>query len=95
MLSQQFCFEIVQAKRTYTLCTDDSSALSTWLSKLESVAFGRRVYAGWLLKQSERSKAWERRWFVLYDTLEMRYYDDASRADTYTHPPHTHTYSRE
>jgi len=80
VLSRQLCIEIVQAKRTYTLCTDDASALSSWLSKLESVAFGKRVFAGWLLKQSERSKAWERRWFCLYDTLEMRYYDDASRA---------------
>ena len=80
VLAQQFCFELVQAKRTYQLCTDDASALNAWLSKLEAVAFGRKVYAGWLLKQSERSKAWERRWFVLFDTLEMRYYDDATRS---------------
>mmetsp|Transcript_33927 Transcript_33927/g.55344 ORF Transcript_33927/g.55344 Transcript_33927/m.55344 type:complete len:564 (-) Transcript_33927:162-1853(-) len=75
-----YTFEIVQTKRTYALCTGNSSRFNKWLNKLEQVTFGKKVFKGWLLKLSERNKTWERRWFIIYDTLEMRYYDDATRA---------------
>ena len=80
VLNKQFTFEIVQAKRTYNLCTDDPTKFNKWLNKLEVTTFGKKIYKGWLLKQSERNKKWDKRWFIIYDTKEMRYYDDATRA---------------
>lgn len=80
VLNKQFTFEIVQAKRTYNLCTDDAVKFNKWLNKLEVITFGKKVYKGWILKQSERNKKWDKRWFIIYDTKEMRYYDDATRA---------------
>eukprot|EP01084_Bolivina_argentea_P038247 70722_1 len=79
-LDQQFTFEIVQAKRTYSLCTNNAKNFNKWLHKLEVTTFGKKVYKGWLMKQSERNKRWEKRWFIIYDSKELRYYDDASRA---------------
>ena len=80
VLNKQFTFEIVQAKRTYNLCTDDPTKFNKWLNKLEVTTFGKKLHKGWLLKQSERNKKWDKRWFIIYDTREMRYYDDATRA---------------
>jgi len=80
VLNNTFTFEIVQAQRTYNLCTDDADKFNTWLSKLENITFGSKLHKGWLLKQSERDKKWEKRWFIIYDTKEMRYYDDSTRA---------------
>ena len=79
-LNQSYTFEIVQSKRTYNLATDDPDRFNKWLSKLERITFGKKVYKGWLLKQSERNKKWDKRWFIIYDTKEIRYYDDATRA---------------
>ena len=80
VLGKVYSFEIVQAKRTYVLCIDDVNKYNKWMNRLEIVTFGKKLYKGWMLKQSDRNKKWDKRWFIIYDTQEMRYYDDASRA---------------
>lgn len=80
VLDKVYSFEIVQAKRTYTLCIDDLGKYNKWMNRLDVVTFGKKLYKGWMLKQSDKNKAWDKRFFIIYDTMEMRYYDDATRA---------------
>merc|ERR1712228_560604 len=55
--------------------------LNEWIDKLEKSIFGGRLYEGYLTKRGAYRKSWKKRWFVIYDTQEMRYYDDQNRED--------------
>ena len=67
-------------KRTYLLSCKDEDKFREWIEHLERVIFGRRVYSGWLTKRGAYRKNWKKRWFVVFDTQEMRYYDNEQSA---------------
>eukprot|EP01084_Bolivina_argentea_P159270 277406_1 len=72
----EFPFEIVTPTRTYLLCCLDAYSFNDWLEYLRNVTFGKRIYGGWLNKQGKNNKSWRKRWFVIFDTREIRYYDN-------------------
>eukprot|EP01084_Bolivina_argentea_P276006 470828_1 len=76
----QFAFELVSPKRTYTLCCHHAASFNEWIDNLESSVFGKILYKGWITKQGEKRKTWKKRWFIIFNTKEMRYYEDNKRA---------------
>lgn len=80
ILNKKFTFEMVTKKRTYILCSDDPIQFNEWIKEIEAITFGKKVFKGWLTKRGEGMKNWKRRWFVIYNTKEMRYYEDQQRA---------------
>jgi hypothetical protein len=79
-LNRQFTFELSTKKRKYQLCTNDAAAFNEWLVQIEAITFGQKVFKGWMNKRGDGVKTWKRRWFVIYDTKEMRYYEDRQRS---------------
>ncbi|ETO16329.1 hypothetical protein RFI_21024 [Reticulomyxa filosa] len=75
-VDKDFAFAIVTAKRTFVLCAKDSTDLEGWRYAIENATFGGRLFQGWLTKRGEKRKSWKKRWFVIFDTHEMRYYDN-------------------
>ncbi|ETO12390.1 Rho GTPase activating protein, partial [Reticulomyxa filosa] len=75
-VDKEFAFAIVTAKRTFVLSAKDNFDLHSWQNAIENAAFGGRLHQGWLVKRGEMRKSWKKRWFVVFDTHEMRYYDN-------------------
>merc|ERR1712228_860829 len=71
----EFPFEIVTPSRTYLLCCLDAYSFNDWLEHLRNITFGKKIYGGWLTKQGNKNKSWKKRWFVIFDTREIRYYE--------------------
>ena len=71
----EFPFEIVTPARTYLLCCLDAYSFNDWIEHLRTVTFGKKIYGGWLTKQGSKNKSWKKRWFVIFDTREIRYYE--------------------
>ena len=42
---------------------------------MNNLIFGKKLFAGWLVKQGSKNKSWKKRWFVVYDNNEIRYYE--------------------
>eukprot|EP01084_Bolivina_argentea_P149731 261537_1 len=74
--TRYFCFELATKFRTYLLCCDDALHFNDWIMHLNNAVFGKKLYKGWFIKQGAKTKSWRKRWFVVYDTLEMRYYEN-------------------
>ena len=53
------------------------------MEHLQSVTFGNKIFNGWLekLKVGARNKSVKRKWFVIYDTREIRYYETERALD--------------
>ena len=75
IFNAEFPFEIVTPSRTYLLCSIDAYSFNDWLEHLQNITFGKKIYGGWLTKQGSKNKSWKKRWFVIYDTREIRYYE--------------------
>ena len=73
--TRYFCFELSTKYRTFLLCCDDALQFNDWIMHLNNAVFGEKLYKGWFTKQGAKAKSWRKRWFVVYDTLEMRYYE--------------------
>eukprot|EP01083_Nonionella_stella_P311186 1108660_1 len=58
----------------------DSSIFTKWIDILRDLCFGKLLYCGYLRKISQGHKTWRRRYFAIYDTNEMRYFEDDSLA---------------
>ena len=71
----EFPFEVVTPSRTYLLCSLDAYSFNDWLENLRNVTIGKKIYGGWLTKQGSKNKSWEKLWFVIFDTREIRYYE--------------------
>ena len=74
--TRYFCFELTTKYRTFLLCCDDALHFNDWIMHLNNAVFGKKLYKGWFTKQGAKAKSWRKRWFVVYDTLEMRYYEN-------------------
>eukprot|EP01083_Nonionella_stella_P158206 514641_1 len=79
--TSEFSFELVSPKRTYTLCCEHAASFNEWIDNLESAVFGKKLFTGWMTKQGHTRKTWKRRWFIIFDTCEMRYYVDDKREE--------------
>merc|ERR1712228_955810 len=75
IFNAEFPFEIVTPSRTYLLCSIDAYSFNDWLEHLQNITFGKKIYGGWLTKQGSKNKSWKKRWFVIFDTREIRYYE--------------------
>ena len=78
MSIKKYGFEIVTPSRIYVLAADNESSLYGWLKALEEVTFGSRLHQGWMIKRGNMRKSWRKRWFVVFDNHEMRYYENES-----------------
>ena len=75
IFNAEFPFEMVTPSRTYLLCSLDAYSFNDWLENLRNVTIGKKIYGGWLTKQGSKNKSWEKLWFVIFDTREIRYYE--------------------
>jgi len=76
-----YSFQLSTSKRTFLLACQNCDDFNTWIDHLEKSIFGLRIFQGWLTKRGAYRKSWKKRWFVIYDTQEMRYYDDETRRE--------------
>ena len=81
---RQYKFKIVQSKKGYSFYTEHEHRCLQWISQLKLVIFGRIVFSGFLFHLTERKRRgtheWKRRFFVVYDRKEMRYFDGESHS---------------
>ncbi|ETO29060.1 arfGTPase-activating protein [Reticulomyxa filosa] len=75
-IDKEYAFAIATSKRTYVLCAKDTLDLFNWRNAIEKATFGGRLFQGWLIKRGAMRKSWKKRWFVIFDTHEMRYFDN-------------------
>lgn len=72
----KYIFEITSKSRTYVLSCIDLESLHIWNKYLSKYIFGDCIHHGWLIKKGEHLHSWRKRWFVLSDIKELRYYED-------------------
>ena len=77
-IDKNYSFELVTPDRTYILGYKNKETLNKWIEVLKPYIFGDQIYEGWLIKAGEniRNRAWRKRWFVLSNFQEIRYYKD-------------------
>eukprot|EP01084_Bolivina_argentea_P098697 177372_1 len=78
--NNEFAFELVTPKRVWIFSCSDSSIFTKWMDILRDLCFGKLLHCGYLRKIGQRYKTWRRRYFVVYDTNEIRYFEDDSLA---------------
>lgn len=77
-----FGFELVTKDRVWIFgCSEGLNVLTQWIRVLCQYCFGTPVHCGFLHKLGEKYKTWRRRWFIIYDLNEMRYFENDSLSE--------------
>lgn len=78
---KSFCFQIETLQRTYFLAASSYESMKNWMEVLEENGAiikkdGQEgvVKAGWLRKEGNRNRPWKQRYFVIYETKEVKYF---------------------
>eukprot|EP01084_Bolivina_argentea_P104505 187111_1 len=85
----RFKFRIVQLKKTFTFSIEgDNKEFKHWIANLEHVIFGSVVHKGYLFElvaktKKDKKKKWVKRWFIIYNRKELRYFSDPTRKTSY------------
>eukprot|EP01084_Bolivina_argentea_P236594 397774_1 len=82
-IDKKYSFELITPSRTYILGCNDKYTLNTWIKVLYPFIFGKTIHSGWLIKSGENIKhsQWKKRWFVLSNFQEIRYYKNINSSN--------------
>lgn len=76
--NNDYGFELVTNKRVWIFSCDDSGIFKQWMDNLRDSCFGKALHSGYLRKTGQKYKTWRRRFFIIYDLNEIRYFEDKS-----------------
>mmetsp|Transcript_9186 Transcript_9186/g.14110 ORF Transcript_9186/g.14110 Transcript_9186/m.14110 type:complete len:335 (-) Transcript_9186:13-1017(-) len=75
----KYSFILATTCRKYHFAAFDPANFINWLSILAHYVNGDVIKQGWLQKRGEKNKGWKRRYFVLNEHKQMKYFQDAQR----------------
>eukprot|EP01084_Bolivina_argentea_P163482 284404_1 len=79
-IQNKYVFELITQSRTFYLACLDTESLNLWNKYLYQMTFGTQIHTGWLIKKGDRIQSWRKRWFILNNLHELRYYEDETQS---------------
>eukprot|EP01084_Bolivina_argentea_P238234 400239_1 len=73
---KQFSFKISTSNRQYVFAAFDPPSFFTWIKTLDKYIYGGVIKQGWMFKKGDKNKGWKRRYFVLNEHKQIKYYQD-------------------
>lgn len=68
-------FQITTHRRKYMFSAPDGGAFNHWIISLDKYIYGGIVKKGWLWKKGQQNKGWKKRYFVLNEYKQIKYYE--------------------
>eukprot|EP00483_Globobulimina_turgida_P001245 UN01247 len=76
---QKYSFLLTTPHRKYHFAAFDPQNFSKWLSIFHQFVYDGIIKQGWLQKRGEKNKGWKKRFFVLNQYKQIKYYHDEQK----------------
>lgn len=78
-IGKDYAFELITINRPYIFCAKTKEQYKQWLIILQKVIYGNLIMKGYLEKRGHKRKKWLKRYFELYETLKLIYFEDENK----------------
>ena len=79
--NHKYSFILATKDRRFHFAAFDPKNFFKWLSIFSEFVYGGIIKQGWLQKRGCKNKGWKKRWFVLNQYRQIKYYTDSDRVD--------------
>lgn len=76
---QKYSFILITKDRKFIFAAFDPVNFFKWLSIFDKFVYGGIIKQGWLQKRGEKNKGWKKRYFVLNQYKQIKYYQDQEK----------------
>ena len=76
---REYTFQVITDQRTYSLSCQHLKSFNKWTKYIEQYVYGKIINKGYLEKLGLKRKKWKKRWFILYDSKKLMYYDSDNK----------------
>ena len=76
---QKYSFILLTKDRKFIFAAFDPKNFFKWLSIFDKFVYGGVIKQGWLQKRGEKNKGWKKRYFVLNQYKQIKYYQDQEK----------------
>ena len=73
---KKWSFQVTTTNRKYIFAAFDPKSFFTWINHLDKYIYGGIIKQGWLMKKGDKNKGWKKRYFVLNEYKQIKYYSD-------------------